>query len=133
MYLSVNKVKETFSFLETDYQYIITTIDDPGFNGILYITYSANGRNDIRIEQEKSYIVVTVKINNEFISLSQIYKYLNQNEIVRADYSTKEDAKYLQSDIKKYYESFNTNKELLTNENIDKYYNDNPVYTLKWL
>lgn len=123
-----------FNFLINDYGYYITSKDIT--KGLLYSRFILGHDKypEITIEIERTYLVVLINIEGkEQWSLSELYKFLHHDEIVRCKYcSSFTIEKYFEETTRKYLDDILENLDSLNNDVLDSFYKEFPRYVFVW-
>lgn len=129
---SINYV-EFFSFLSTDYGYILTSKNDEKGDWYSIFYYEKNNLPKVKIEIEKGYLCLQILIETRYWTLAQIYKYLHHQEIAYGNFSsTKRIKANFYKYTKKYLDEYINNAESITNEKLENFYHEFPSYTFVW-
>lgn len=121
-------------FLYKDYGYKTSYIDKD--KGLLYSKIILEKKNSPKliIEIEKAHLEINMFIGEEEWSLSLLYKYLHHNEVVRASYGNSDVIKkYFENCTRKYLDDVLRNLDKLTNDDLEKFYNEFPPYVFFWI
>lgn len=134
-YLPTEKVLlDTFSFLITEFGYAVKSINNPHFMGCINIYYDHDSLPEILIEMERYIVVPYIMVDGEYLSLKAIAKYLQPADIFRTNYRKKRDFRsFMATDTRECLIMFIENREKISKEDIDSFYEKYPFHVWKWI
>lgn len=126
--------EQLICFLKTYFQYEL--FEKNNEEGSLYSKYyfTKPGFPDIQVIIERGYLEIDIKVENNFWSISNVYKYLHHKEIVRGRYSSDKDLlENFENETKNYLNEIFINWDTISNDRLEKFYKEFPQYVFVWI
>lgn len=133
---SVESIKKAFSFLCEDYSYQIEYCIDYNFMGTVSVLYTSKTEPNIKIEMERYIVNASILINNRYINIKMLAKFLIPKQILRAwsFYSKWNNFfKYFGNDYHSYIDLIFSNLGSISLTDYDDFYNKYPFEIWKWI
>jgi hypothetical protein len=130
--ISLQDLEKRFDFLVKDYGLRKSSCHDVDLMDVIWVEYSNSDGLIIRVIRERGYYSLKMKIDEEYIELPFLVKFLNSTEKIQKDYKGYDGLVSLSNDSVKYISTIISNRMRLTKPEIYQYYRENKVGKIDW-